>query len=143
MLCPNCGSKSARLIITAAGTSCSECGGYNETGGARASGILTRNSDRLRRDGDRHKADVVIPHTLDKASGKLVPNPEFVKLYPEKTSTFYSEEEVKASGDKRLTKLWQQQEADRAAHQADLDTIAIGKDSKATKAAKAKLIKGL
>lgn len=143
MLCPNCGSKTGRLIIKASGTRCHACGGVNETGGARVSGILTRNSERLRHDGEHHKADVVIPHILDKASGKVVPNPEFVKLYPEKTSTFYSEEDVKASGDKRLSDLWKKQEADRAEHQADLDGMASGKDSKATKAAKTKLIKGL
>ena len=45
---------------------------------------LTRNSDRLQKQTQDNKADFVPPHIYDKSKKKLVINPEFVSLYPEK-----------------------------------------------------------
>lgn len=113
------------------------------TGGTRISGILTRQSVRVRSDQEHHRADVVTPHVYDHASGKVVPNPAFVKLYPEHTATYYSEADVKRSGDKKLTQLWDKQAAEHVAHQANLGNNKPVKYTKKDKARISKKIKEL
>lgn len=144
MNCPNCGVRAARIIIRSGGSYCDNCSRISSTGGARISGILTRNSDRIRSQQDKHRGDVVIPHTFDKTRGKVVPNPDFVKLYPEQTRTYFSEQDVKESGDKRLVDLWNKQDEDKKMHDASLDKLTHGvKDTKGDADKKAKFIEGL
>lgn len=123
MICPRCNQQAARVIIRKEGAYCSECSTIAATGGARVDGILTRNASRIRSQHEHHRADMAIPHVYDKSTGKMVPNPEFVKLYPENTSLYYTEDDVKKSGDKKLAKLWKKQEAERATHHANLDKL--------------------
>lgn len=88
-------------------------------------------------------ADMVQPHVHDPVSGKDVPNPEFVKLYPQHTSTYYDEKDIKASGDKKLTKLWQKQDAEKRAHKQQLDKLSNPKRQKGDAAKTANFVKGL
>lgn len=144
MTCPNCNKPAIRVIIKQGRSYCNNCARISSTGGAQISGILTRNSDRIRTQQDKHRGDVVIPHTYDKSRGKIVPNPEFVKLYPEQTATYFSEQEVKESGDKRLVDLWDQQTSEKQTHDAALDSLTHGsKDVKGDAEKKAKLIEAL
>lgn len=120
MGCPNCKAISGRIIITKDGAYCSECTEISETGGAKVSGILTRQASRIRHQQEYHRADVVSPHKYDKASGKVVANPDFVRLYPEHTSKYYSEAEANQAGSKKLKNLWADQDAAEAIHRQNL-----------------------
>ena len=129
MTCLNCKQESTRVVIRSSGSYCSKCSSISEMAGATLSGIVTQSSYRIRNQQEKHRGDVVIPHSYDKASGKMIPNPEFVKLYPEQTSQFFDESDIKQTGDKKLEKLWQKQEAGKAAQQEQIDTLAHGAEN--------------
>lgn len=143
MKCPNCGAQSNRVIIRSSGSYCHACGGIAETAGSKLSGILTRQSARVQRDQAKHGADTVIPHKHDSATGKTVVNPDFVKLYPEHTSIYYKEEDVKRSGDKKLTKLWQNQNEQKQTHNAAIEQMANPTSQKGDTRKKSSFVKGL
>lgn len=144
MVCPNCKTEAARIVIRVSGSHCPNCSNIAETAGASVSGIITRTSSRVRNQQEKHRGDVVIPHTYDKASGKIVPNPDFVKLYPEQTAQYFDEQEVKSSGNKKLGKLWEQQTQQQTEHQKELDKLAHGtRDVSGDKAKREQFVKGL
>lgn len=144
MICPNCQQKSNRIIIRRDGSYCENCSGITATGGAKISGILTRQSYRVRNQQERGRADFIPPHVHDPVSGKDVPNPDFVKHYPQHTSKYYSEEEVRRSGNKKLKQLWDKQDAKRVSHQQKISKLSHGsRDIKGDKKRKVRKLREL
>ena len=81
---------------------CRDCGNFTPT--PLKDGFLTRNSPRLQVQREKHAADFVQPHTYDRVSRKVIPNPDFIKLYPQQVDEVYSKEEIQSEG---LSKLVQ------------------------------------
>lgn len=102
MTCSNCGLRAHYIQQTEDGERCENCGGFSVSQGSHVSGILTRNSYRVRRQQSRHEGDMVQPHVWDKASRKHVINPDFIKLYPDKAKDIYREPEMVQSGYTKL-----------------------------------------
>ena len=81
---------------------CPECGGFSSQ--VLRDGYLTRNSFRVTRDTDKHRADFVPPHVYDRYQKREVLNPEFVKLYPDKVKNWESKEQMEVQGYPKLAK---------------------------------------
>lgn len=98
MVCPNCNAPTSRLIIDEHGKACARCRGMSEAGGASTTNVLTRSSSRVRDQQRQHEGDTILPHSYDKASKKVIPNPDFVKAYPEQLPTYFSQSELQDAG---------------------------------------------
>lgn len=98
MICPRCSQETHRLISRGGVTACADCRGLSEAAGANVSNILTRNSERIRAQQHQFEGDLITPHVIDKAQGKLVPNEDFMARFPDKIATYFTEAELKAAG---------------------------------------------
>jgi hypothetical protein len=98
MICPRCNNPTSRLIIKRGVTACADCRGLSETGGARVSGILTRNSERVRAQQHTYEGDTITPHVYDRVLGRLVPNEAFMERFPEQIGTYFTAAELKKAG---------------------------------------------
>lgn len=61
--------------------------------GGSVTRLITRTSDRVRKQQELHKGDYLPPHVWDPASKKMIPNLEFVRLYPKQAGQYYDESE--------------------------------------------------
>lgn len=111
MICPNCKQQTSRLIIDSHGKACANCRGMSESGGARLDGILTRGSDRIRRQQQTHEGDIITPHVYDPTTKQHVPNPDFVDRYPDKLPTYFTETELNKFGYSKAGKIYKEREA--------------------------------
>jgi len=110
MRCETCGEKSSYIKVLSNGEErCSNCGGFSEAGGIDTTGLLTRNSQRVREDSAKHECDFIQPHKFDKNTRKIGVNPDFVKEYPDKVKDYFSEEEVEKAGYPKLSKAIKKQ----------------------------------
>lgn len=72
-------------------------------------GYKTRHSDRIAYEQRHHSADFVEPHVWDKSKRRMVINPDFVKLYPDKMRYYENEEGVSKQGYSKLGKAMKKQ----------------------------------
>lgn len=128
MICPNCKKETTRLISDTYGMACATCRGLSENGGARVSGILTRNSDRIRAQQLTHEGDMITPHKFDKLTGKSVANPEFVAKYPEQLTNYFTEDELREQGYSKADKLFKDRDAKLAKHAQEASDVTYAKD---------------
>ncbi len=101
MNCDNCqrtGAGTYKLIESQ--WLCPDCGNFRPT--PLKDGFLTRNSPRLQWQREKYAADFVQPYTYDRTRRQQIPNPDFIKLYPQQVNEIYSKEEIHSEG---LTKL--------------------------------------
>lgn len=61
--------------------------------GGNVSRLITRTSERVRKQHEIHKGDYLPPHVWDPASKKMIPNLEFMRLYPKQAGQYYDESE--------------------------------------------------
>lgn len=105
MICQTCQHESGNIrYIPGIGERCHNCGDFSEAGGTKSTGLVTRQSSRIRLQQPQHAGDLVPPHTYDRGSKKWVPNPEFVKLYPDRAKDFHSNDELAAAHMPKLAK---------------------------------------
>lgn len=102
MRCNNCGNESGRIRTYKGVDSCHLCGDFKEAGGARTTGILTRNSLRVRQDAVIYEGDTIHPYEMDKTRKKLVPNREFIKKFPEQAHEYFTDEALVDAGHTKL-----------------------------------------
>lgn len=124
MICPACNQHTHRLISDKRGMACANCRGLSENGGANITGILTRNSDRVRAQQHEYEGDIILPHTFDKQLGRFVPNEDFMQRFPDKIATYFTKEELVAAGYSKPDKIFEQkakQEAEVEAEKADVE----------------------
>lgn len=114
MTCPQCQQPTSRLVITANLTACARCLGLSESGGPALDGTLTRNSQRVREQQREHEGDMILPHAYDKASKKVVANPDFLQLYPDKMSEYFSQTELEQQGYTKVGEAFERVEAGKA-----------------------------
>lgn len=121
MICSNCGNETNRLIINKYGEGCAACRGLSENGGPSIQGILTRNSDRVREQQHTNEGDMIMPHTFDKVTGQVLPNPDFVKRYPDQLPTYFTQEELESAGYSKASKIYEKKAAAEAQLEAEQD----------------------
>lgn len=115
MKCPNCKKTTSRLIVDKHGSACANCRGRSETGGPSLQGILTRGSERIRAQQQTNEGDMITPHTYDKVTGQVIPNPDFVKLYPDQLPTYFTQQELEHAGYSKAEKIYDKKAAAEAA----------------------------
>lgn len=128
MICPNCNKPASRIIINRHGKACASCRGLSQNGGAKLDGILTRNSDRIRTQQQQHEGDLILPHSFDKLTGKVVPNPDFVNKYPDKLPTYFTQKELEKAGYSKAEKIFKADVAAKKAVQAEAASVEFAKD---------------
>lgn len=115
------------------------------TPGFKIEGLLTRTSKRVQEQQQKHAADFVQPHSYDKNRKKLVPNPDFIKLYPDQMHHYFNKEELRKEGYGKLGEHMEKTQATKKAQvaaqkKAIQETVQhAGSQKKGTK----KLIKNL
>lgn len=114
MICPNCHQPTNRMIIDKRGTGCANCRGLSENGGPSISGILTRGSERVRAQQHTNEGDMIMPHTYDKVTGQVLPNPDFVKHYPDQLPTYFTQQELQDAGYSKAGKIYEKKAAAEA-----------------------------
>lgn len=102
MICRNCNNSTNRLRVVNGVDQCSNCSAMNETGGSKVDGSITRNSFRVREQQKQMQGDMTPPYSYDKNKRKVVPNKDFIKLFPDQAQKTFSNEEFKSVG---VTKL--------------------------------------
>lgn len=121
MVCNNCKQTSNHIKAYADGSeSCHLCGQFSEAGGVRTSGLLTRQSFRVRSEQARFAADTLPPHKFDKASGKVVPSDDFIKKYPDQAKNYFDNADMKKAG---VPKLAEHSDKLRAKEQAHKEAL--------------------
>lgn len=131
MNCPIGNHPTSRMIIDTGPDGkrrrvCAEHRGMSEAKGANVSNILTRNSDRVRQQQLRHEGDMILPHVYDKLTNKLIPNPDFVKKYPDRLTTYFTAEDLKHHGYDKPEALFEakaKQEKEVAAEKAAVEFV--------------------
>ena len=133
MICVNCGKKAAHIYATNDVERCENCSDITVRSYVKTDGILTRNSWRIRRQQSRHEGDIVMPHVYDKTARRQRVNPDFVKLYPERVKDYFSPEELKRDGYKRMPEHIAKNEARREKQKAieKMETFYEGDSAKA------------
>ncbi len=129
MICPNCNRKTYRLIIDKHGKGCAECRGLSEAGGTQITHVLTRNSERVRAQQHTYEGDTITPHIYDRTLGRLVPNEDFMRLFPGKIATYFTEQELHKAGYSKPDKLFQEKAAIEAAADAERDRVEFVPDT--------------
>lgn len=120
MICGNCHRASNYVKLYSNGEErCHNCGNFSEASGAKTDGILTR--QRNSQQAWKHEGDTLLPHKYDKTSKQLIPNPEFVKQFPDRVSDYFDESEITKAG---MPKLAKRGEANKRAAQAHKDRVA-------------------
>ena len=137
MICPRCSQPTHRLINRGGVTACAGCRGLSEAAGASVSGILTRNSERVRAQQHQFEGDTIPAHRYDKVLGQLVPNEDFMSRFPDKITTYFTEGELKKAGYSKPDKLFEakaqlEAEADAERERVEFVADADGADMAAT-----------
>ncbi len=116
MICPNCKQPTSRLRVYRDFSACAACLGLSESGGVKIDGSLTRQSTRIRDQQRTHEGDIIPPHVFDYNKRGLVPNPDFIKRYPEKLTSSYTVAELKAAGHSRIAPVFKAAKEQKKAH---------------------------
>ena len=103
MTCQNCHRASRYIKILSNGQEvCHHCGGFSEAGGTKTAGLLTRSAFRIRTEARKYEGDTIPPFTYNKSRRKIDVSQEFVNLYPHKAKDYFSDSEMKQSGNPDL-----------------------------------------
>lgn len=129
MICPQCNNPTTRLIIKRGVTACADCRGLSEAGGTNISGVLTRNSERVRSQQHTYEGDTITPHIYDKVLGRLVPNESFMQRFPDKIATYFTEAELKKAGYSKPDKIFEEKAKVEAEADAERDQVEFVDDS--------------
>jgi hypothetical protein len=119
MTCPNCNRPTGRLIIKNGVKACASCRGLSQSGGSKLTGVLTRNSDRVRAQQHTNEGDMITPHVFDKQLNKFVPNQDFIDKYPEKIPDFFTEGDMRKAGYSKSGKVFEARATEQAKVDAD------------------------
>jgi len=99
MTCPTCNAETAHIKVEVDGSvTCHECGGFSESGGSKTDKVLTRNASRVTEQQLQHEADMIPPYKLDENTRQVVPNEDFMELYPNQAAETFTEEELSDAG---------------------------------------------
>lgn len=128
MICPTCTQPTTRLIIDSRGKACANCRGLSENAGTRLSGVLTRNSDRVRAQQQQHEGDTILPHKFDKTTQSHVPNPDFVDRYAEQLPTYFTREEMQKAGYSKADKIFEHKKKKQTLHDSEASQVTFKKD---------------
>lgn len=129
MICPNCSNATYRLIIKHGVTACADCRGLSQAAGSNVSGILTRNSERVRSQQHTNEGDLITPHVYDIILNKWVPNEDFMDHYPEKLATYFTEDELKAAGYSKPDAIFEEKAKLEAAAEAERGSVEFVDDA--------------
>jgi hypothetical protein len=127
MICPRCHQETHRLIVKRGITACADCRGLSEAAGVQITGVLSRNSERVRAEQHTYEGDTILPHTFDPLLNKWLPNENFMQRFPDKITTYFTEAELKKAGYSKPDKLIEakaQLEADAAAERELVEFVA-------------------
>ncbi len=103
MICQNCQHESSNIkYFPGVGERCHHCGGFSEASGTKTTGLLTRQSFRVRSEQPQYAADMLPPHVYDKVQRKFIPNPDFISNHADRVKNFIPNEELRAA---RMPKL--------------------------------------
>lgn len=95
MKCDTCQNESRFIKVVDGVEHCPNCAGFSEAGGTRVDGVITRGSFRVRSENIKFEKDFILPHKYDKASKKIVENPDFAKAYPNKAKELFKKDKKK------------------------------------------------
>lgn len=88
--------------------SCHSCGGFSQTGGSKTDKVLTRNASRVTEQQVQYEGDMIPPYKIDKNTKQVVPNEDFMEMYPDQSADTFSKNELQRAGysgiKKRATK---------------------------------------
>lgn len=129
MICPNCHNATYRLIIKGGITACADCRGLSQAAGSNVSGILTRNSERVRSQQHTNEGDMITPHIYDKVLGRLVPNEDFMNRFPEKIATYFTESDLKQAGYSKPDAIFEAKAQLEADAEAERDLVEFVDDT--------------
>ena len=122
MICGNCLKASNYVKLLSNGQErCHNCGNFSEASGAKVDGILTRQSFRVRSESWKHEGDQLLPHTYDKTTKRLAPNPEFVKQHPDRVGDYFDASEITRAG---MPKLAEKAKRDKQRAKDHKDSLA-------------------
>jgi hypothetical protein len=136
MICQNCHNQSSNIkYFSGVGERCHICGDFSEASGTKTTGLLTRQSSRIRHDQPQYQADMLPPHTYDKVAGKWVPNPDFISRHPDQAKNFMSGDEMRKAKLPKLAEHAQKQTDRQIAHKEKMraSTEFVGDATKAVK----------
>lgn len=102
MICNTCNSESGHIKTVKGVDSCHICGEFREAGGTRTTGLLTRNSLRVRQDAALYEGDTIHPYEYDKTRHKAVPSKEFIKKFPHQAHEYFTDAQLKEAGHAKL-----------------------------------------
>lgn len=108
--CERCGSTNWYGLHGAPGggwAGCTECLEWTPTHpnwDMKAHKVLMQNPENV-----KHLKDTTPPHTYDKLTKKMVPNPEFIKAFPQNARQWFRPQELKDAGYGKLAKTVQKQ----------------------------------
>lgn len=124
MICQNCHGESSNIkYFPGVGERCHRCGGFSEAAGTKTTGLLTRQSSRVRHDQPQYAADMLPPHVYDKVQRKFVPNPDFISNHAERAKNFITNDEMVGARMPKLAEHATKQVAHEKAHKEKMRTI--------------------
>lgn len=94
MICSNCGNETPTVRYCHGKESCPHCSSLRVSEGNFVDGLLTRNSLRVRSEALKYAGDLIQPRVYDKYKRDYVPNPDFIKQYPNRVKDTFSKEEL-------------------------------------------------
>jgi len=99
MICPTCSTETAHIKVEIDGSVvCHKCGGFSQTGGSKTDKVLTRNASRITEQQIQYEADIIPPYKLDKNTRQVVPNEDFMELYPNQAVDTFTQDELIDAG---------------------------------------------
>jgi hypothetical protein len=129
VICPRCHNPTHRLVQRHGVMACADCRGLSEAAGTNISGVLTRNSERVRADQHQFEGDTITPHVYDKVLGRLVPNEDFMQRFPGKITTYFTEAELKKAGYSKPDKLFDEKAKTEAEAAAEREAVEFVDDT--------------
>lgn len=114
MICTSCNSTVSRITTIKGVDYCPACAGIAESGGVKTTGLITRNSLRVRSESVMHEGDTLLPHRWDKHARKLVANEDFLALHAENASLTLTETDAIRSGLPKLSREITRQKTNQA-----------------------------
>lgn len=105
--CPTCGSTQWYGLkgLPEGGWACTECLDWHPT--APDVNHMKKVHRSMKSENTKFLKDTVPPHTYDKLTKKMVPNPEFVKAFPDQARQWYRPAELKKAGYGKLAETVQ------------------------------------
>lgn len=104
MLCRTCNAESGHIITRNGRDTCHSCGMFTEAGGTNTTGLLSRNSLKVRQEAVMHEGDILHPFYYDAVRRKPIPNREFIKQFPNQSHEYYTSAQLLDAGYTNLPK---------------------------------------